>query len=478
MRKRKKDIKERQLQMNFAGQRECDENCCEVLEAVVHRLQHGAVSPVWLSACQRERTLTTGLMEQVASLPNLQAAYRMVKRNKGSGGVDGMDIKGFRKWGKTGIRELQEQLITGTYAPQPVRCVMIPKPQGGERQLGIPTLIDRMVQQAIHQVLNPRYEQIFSANSYGFRRGRGAHDALLKASQYVKEGKSWVIDLDLEKFFDKVNHSRLLWVLSNRIADRRVIQLISRMLSSGMMQDGLLSQRTEGTPQGGPLSPLLSNIVLDELDKELERRGYDYVRYADDVKILVTSAHRAERVMAKITAYIEDKLLLKVNRNKSRVCRSWDLTFLGHRIFADGGLGLGEGSERRFKAKLKAITSRRRGISLGRMIKELKDVTRGWIIYYRSARMKSKMEQIDGWLRRRLRCFRLKQCKRTIGMVRFLIKEGVEKTLAWRLALSGKGWWRLSNSPASNIAMNRDWFNREGYQSLKVYYEQVNRFKL
>lgn len=318
----------------------------------------------------------------------------------------------------------------------------------------------------------------FSQNSFGFRPCRSAHDALIQEGGYAKDGRTWIVDLDLEKFFDKVNHDRLMWLLSTRIGDKRVLNLIQRMLKSGMMEGGIVSQRIEGTPQGGPLSPLLSNIVLDELDKELELRGYQYVRYADDVKIFAKSEWQAGRIMERMSKYIEEKLKLKVNRNKSRVCQSRQLTFLGHRIFFDGTLGLGEGSEARFKLKLKKITSRRRGVNVERMIKELRDVTRGWLIYYRGAKMQKKVEQIDGWLRRRLRCFRLKQCKRAIGVVRFLRKEGVEETLAWRLALSGKGWWRLSNSPASSMAMNKEWFARMGYQSLKVYYEQVKRFKL
>ena len=476
MRKRRKDIQERQLQMNLAG--ECGEDGCEVGRAVVHRLAHGSVSPLWLSACGRERTLTLGVMEQIASLANLQKAFAMVLQNGGSGGVDGMDIKAFRAWGRNNIAQLQEQLLGGTYRPQPVRCISIPKPQGGHRLLGIPTLIDRMVQQALHQILSARYEQVFSANSYGFRPRRGAHDALLRAGEYVKQGRSWVVDLDLEKFFDRVNHHRLMWLLSTRIGDERVLALIHRMLKCGMLEGGVLSQRIEGTPQGGPLSPLLSNIVLDELDKELERRGYCYVRYADDVKLFATSQWQAERIKERIIAFIEGRLKLKVNQSKSRVCRSQELSFLGHRIFSDGTLGLGAGSEERFKAKLKKITCRRRGISIVQMVTELRQVIRGWLIYYRGARMKKKMEQIEGWLRRRLRCFRLKQCKRPIGMVRFLLKEGIEKTQAWKQALSGKGWWRLSNAPASNMAMNKEWFARLGYQSLTVYYEQVKRFKL
>lgn len=476
MRKRKKDVKEQQLQMNFV--RECNDSHCEVKQAVVHRLRHGAVSPEWLSACKEERILTAGIMEQIASLSNLQKAYRNVKKNRGSGGIDGMDMKGLHVWMRSNSNALQADLLHGNYKPTAVRGVQIPKPQGGYRQLGIPTVCDRMVQQAIHQVLSARYEPTFSKYSYGFRPAISAHDALQQSGKYVAKGLNHVVDLDLEKFFDKVNHHRLMWALSQRIGDKRVLQLINKMLVTGILQGGVLSQRIEGTPQGGPLSPLLSNIVLDQLDKELERRGYKFVRYADDVKIFAATKYQAQRIMAKVIVFIEQQLKLKVNKDKSRVCEGYQLTFLGHSVWRDGRLGLGEKSEERFKTKLKKLTSRRRGVSLERVIKEVKDVTRGWLVYYRGAMMKKKMQNVDGWLRRRLRCFRLKQCKRRIGIVRFLRKEGVEETLAWRLALSGKGWWRLSASPASSIAMNKLWFARMGYLSLTDYYEQVHRFKL
>lgn len=463
--------------MNFV--RECNENGhCEVEGTVVHRLRHGAVSPEWLSACEEERTLTAGIMEEIASLSNLQKAYASVRKNGGSGGVDGMDMKGFGKWARSNMLQLQTELLEGRYEAAAVLGVQIPKPQGGYRQLGVPTLRDRLVQQAIHQVLSKRYEVIFSLNSYGFRPGRSAHDALLQSCKYIEQGRNYVVDLDLEKFFDKVNHDRLMWLLSTRIGEGKLLELIHRMLRAGMLQGGLISQRIEGTPQGGPLSPLLSNIVLDELDKELEHRGYSYVRYADDVKIFASSHGQAERIMSKVILFIEERLKLKVNRDKSRICKGHELNFLGHSLLKDGTLGLGKGSEQRFKSKLKAISSRRRGVSIGQVMKELCDVTRGWLVYYRSARMQRKIEQIDGWLRRRLRCFRLKQCKRAIGIVRFLRKEGVEETLAWRLALSGKGWWRLANSPASTISMNNLWFARMGYQSLTDYYNRVKRFKL
>lgn len=463
--------------MNF--DRECNNSShCEVKKTVVHRLGHDAVNPEWLSDCKEERALTAEVMEEIASLPNLQKAYVSVKKNGGSGGVDGMNMKGFRRWARSNMLQLQNEVLEGIYEASAVLGIEIPKPQGGYRQLGIPTLRDRLVQQAMHQVLSKRYERIFSEYSYGFRPGKSAHDALLQSCKYIEQGMNYAVDLDLEKFFDKVNHDRLMWLLRTRIGDGKVLELIHRMVTAGMLQGGLLSQRIEGTPQGGPLSPLLSNIVLDELDKELERRGYSYVRYADDVKIFASSQEQAQRIMAKVILFIEERLKLKVNKDKSRVCKGHELNFLGHSLLKDGTLGLGKGSEQRFKSKLKAISSRRRGVSIVKVIKELRDVTRGWLVYYRKARMQKKIEQIDGWLRRRLRCFRLKQCKRAIGIVRFLRKEGVEESLAWRLALSGKRWWRLANSPASTIAMNNLWFARMGYQSLKDYYNLVKRFKL
>ena len=320
-----------------------------------------------------------------------------------------------------------------------MRGVQIPKPNGsGKRQLGIPTVKDRLIQQALHQVLSVDYERIFSTRSYGFRPNKNAHQALKQAGAYVAQGKSYVIDLDVEKFFDEVNHHRLMWLLSTRIGDKRVLHLIHRYLKAGMLQEGLTGQRIKGTPQGSPLSPLLSNIVLDELDKELEKRGHSYVRYADDVKIFVSSSVRAEEVKASITRYITEKLKLKVNQSKSRICQGYELNFLGHSILKDGSIGLSKQSERRLKDKVREITKRRRGISLEEMLRRLRTIVQGWLNYFRYARMSSKMEAIDGWIRRKLKCFRLRQCKRRIGILRWLRKLGVEETLSWRTALRGK----------------------------------------
>ncbi len=436
--------------------------------------QSGKVNPEWLSACEEERNLTRNLMEQIADPLNLQKAYQRVVQNGGSGGVDGMTVKELQEWSGKNLNQLQQQLLDGKYEPEAVRGVQIPKPQGGYRQLGIPTVKDRLIQQAIGQVLIIRYERIFSTNSYGFRPNKDAHQALKQAGEYVVQGKGYVIDLDLEKFFDEVNHHRLMWLLSTRIGDKRVLQLIHRYLQTGMLQEGLNQQRIKGTPQGSPLSPLLSNIVLDELDKELEQRGHSYVRYADDVKIFVSSKQRAEGVKRSITRYIENKLKLKVNTTKSKTCKGYELNFLGHSILGNGSLGLSKQSEARLKSKLKEVTQRNRGISLEAMLAKLRTIQQGWLQYFRYATMKGKLEAIDGWLRRRLKSFRLKQCKRTIGIVRWLRKLGVEETLSWRAALSGKGWWRISNSPAINIGMNNKWFTVQGYYSLSENYKALH----
>lgn len=437
--------------------------------------QDGKVNPAWLSACKTERSLTMHLMERITDSLNLTKACQKVVSNGGGSGIDDMHTIELKEWLGKNLAILQEQLLAGTYHPQAVKGVEIPKPNGGKRQLGIPTVIDRLVQQSIHQVLNVRYEGIFSENSYGFRPNKNAHQALKQASSYVAGGKTFVIDLDLENFFDEVHHHRLMWLLSSRIGDKRVLRLIHKYLKVGMMQGGLVEQRIKGTPQGSPLSPLLSNIVLDELDKELERRGHYYVRYADDVKIFVGSSKRAEEVKASITHHITQKLKLKINESKSRVCKGYELNFLGHSILSKGQIGMSKESERRLKAKIREVTKRSRGISLEDMLKQLRPKLQGWLNYFRYAKMSSKMEALDGWIRRRLKCFRLKQCKRTIGIVRMLRKLGVEETLSWRTALSGKGWWRISNSPALNIGMNNKWFLLQGYYSLSENYKSLHR---
>lgn len=475
----KKGRKQSKNQMNPARLEECVySDDLFVTELPVWYQKNGKVNPEWLSICKEERNQTTNLLEQITSFGNLQKAYKQVRRNGGSSGVDQMSIKEFGDWFAKHYQELQDEIQQEIYQPQAVKGIKIPKPKGGLRQLGIPTIKDRVVQQAISQVLQPLFDPKFSLNSYGFRPKRNAHQSLHQASQFVKSGKNKVVDLDLAKFFDQVNHQRLMWLLSNRIGDKRLLRLIFKILKTDILTDGLQEQRIKGTPQGSPLSPLLSNIVLDELDQELSRRGLSFVRYADDVQILVSSQKSAERVQESIVNFIENKMKLKVNREKSGIKPCYKVNFLGYSLLHGGKLGLSPSSEQLLKDKLKTITQRRRGVSLEQILKELKVVLQGWLHYFQLAQMKSKLIAIEGWLRRRLKCFRIKQCKRVIGVVRFLTKLGVEKTLCWRTALSGKGWWRLSNSPALNIGMNNRWFLEQGFYSPTQNYKQLFRKSL
>jgi len=289
-----------------------------------------------LSRLERERTLTTNIMERIVGYVNLNRANQQVVRNGGSSGIDGMDIEGFKQWYGKNINELREAILTEQYKVSPVLKVEIPKPTGGKRVLGIPRIKDRLIQQAIHQELNKHYEPYFSESSYGFRPGRNAHQAIEQAAKYIKEGKEWVVDIDLENFFDRINHDRLMQRLSKVVSDRRLLRLINAYLKAGMMEGGLIEQRTSGTPQGSPLSPLLSNIVLDELDKELETRGHSFCRYADDCNIYVGSKKAGERVMSKVVKFIENKLKLKVNRSKSGVRHCSEVKFLGYTIMSGG----------------------------------------------------------------------------------------------------------------------------------------------
>ena len=434
----------------------------------------GEVSPIWLSVCTEERHRTKDLMEAIADPLNLQEACKQVVQNGGSAGIDKMQVKELYEWTGKNIYHLSRQLVEGTYHPKATREVLIPKSGGGTRALGIPTVIDRMVQQAISQKMTVQYDSTFSPHSFGFRPQRSAHQALRQASQDLLNGNKIVVDIDLAKFFDEVNHHRLMWLLSTRIGDKRVLQLINKFLQTGILRSGLVEQRVKGTPQGSPLSPLLSNIVLDELDQELHRRKLSFVRYADDLLIFVKHRPKAQKVQQEITDFLEKRMKLKVNIAKSGIRTRSEVTFLGHSFLSQGRVGVSKKSEATFKAKLKELTRRNRGESLEELMRSLESVMRGWLNYFRYAKMQSKMAQIDGWLRRRLKCFRLKQCKRCIGVVRWLRKLGVEKTLCWRTGLSGKGWWRLSNSPALNIGMNNKWFEEQGYYSLSKNYEKLH----
>jgi len=471
-----RDKEQTRGQMNPAGQEECSNNVDPfALEIPVWYEKSGKVSAGWLSLCKEERNQTTKLLEEIVSTANLFKAYRKVKSNWGSGGIDGQNVKEFGTWLNHNYQTLQADIQQGNYQPQAVKGVEIPKPKGGTRLLGIPTVRDRVVQQAILQVLQKQYDPKFSPNSFGFRPRRSAHQALSKACQIVSQGKTTVIDIDLEKFFDQVNHQRLMWLLSTRIGDKRVLNLISKTLKSGILIGGLIEQRTKGTPQGSPLSPLLSNIVLDELDQELTRRGLGFVRYADDLQIFVRDRRNAEHIKVSLTKFIETRMRLKVNQTKSGVRNCWEVNFLGHSLLKGGKLGLSKQSEERLKDKIRQITRRNRGVNVEQVLKELNTKLQGWLNYFHLAQMQKRLKQIESWIRRKVRCFRLKQCKRVIGIVRFLMKLGVEITLAWRTALSGKSWWRLSNSPALNMALNFKWFSEHGYYSLVDNYQRLHR---
>jgi len=418
--------------------------------------------PQTSAASSPARALTVNLMEEVTAPSNLNRAYTRVVGNEGAAGVDGMTVKELSAWIRSHREDFLTCLLDGTYEPQPVRGVEIPKPGGGVRQLGIPTVVDRLVQQAILQVLETYLDPTFSASSFGFRRGRGAHDALAQASAYVAEGRTIVVDLDLEKFFDRVNHDILMSRLARRIDDKRLLRIVRRFLEAGMLQNGVCVDRHEGTPQGGPLSPLLANLLLDDLDRELERRGHKFCRYADDCNIYVRSQAAGERVLASVTKYLEEHLRLRVNQAKSAAAPVWERKFLGHRLLADGTQTIAPKSLERAQDRVRAITRRNRGVSFEQLVRELNSFLTGWVTYFRYAKAKSVLSHLGSWVRRKLRCVRLKQRKRAKSITDFLHGLGVPWDRCWTTASSGKGWWRMSHTPAAQEGMNNAWFKTQG----------------
>jgi RNA-directed DNA polymerase len=420
-----------------------------------------------LSLLENQRTLTLNLIERIVDYENLNRAYKQVARNDGSAGVDKMETEELRQWMGTNLNTLRNDILTEQYQVSPVLKVETRKPEGGIRTLGIPTVKDRLIQQAIHQQLNRYYDPLFSESSYGFRPGRSAHQAIEQASKYIQEGKEWVVDIDLEKFFDKINHDRLMQRLSKGIGDKRLLRLIKAYLQAGLMDEGLMEQRTAGTPQGGPLSPLLSNIVLDELDKELERRGHNFCRYADDCNIYVKSKKAGERVMSSVVNFIENKLKLKVNRSKSGVRHCSDVKFLGYTVLPEGKIRVADKSIERLKFKIRAITRRNRGVKFETIIKELNLVIIGWTNYFKLANVwLSNFEGLDGWIRRKLRCYRLKQCGRRYTIFKLLRSLGVNERKSWNVVMYSQGWWQMSMKTAVGHAMNLQWFSQLGLQSL------------
>jgi RNA-directed DNA polymerase len=408
------------------------------------------------------------LMEEVCERENCKQALARVKANKGSPGVDSMTVHDLPGYLKQHWPAIREQLLSGTYEPQPVKRVEIPKPDGGVRKLGIPTALDRFIQQAVMQVLQRRWDRTFSDHSYGFRPGRSAHQAVEAAQQYMAAGYRWVVDLDLEKFFDRVNHDKLMAKVAERVSDKRLLKLIRAFLRAGVMEEGLVSPVDEGAPQGGPLSPLLSNIVLDEFDRELERRGLRFARYADDSNIYVRSQRAGKRVMESLTRFITVKLKLKVNQQKSAVARPWERKFLGFSFTAgrEPKRRIAPKAIGRFRERVRELTYRTRGVSIERMAEELARYLRGWIGYFGRCQTPSVLEELESWFRRRLRSVIWKQWKR--GTVRFaeLRKRGVSKDLAVKTAGSAHGPWRLANSQALAFALPNAYFDSLGIPRL------------
>jgi RNA-directed DNA polymerase len=414
------------------------------------------------------------LMEEACMRGNMMRALDQVKRNSGAPGVDGMTVEALPKFLKTHWPSMKQRLLEGTYRPSPVRRAEIEKREGGGvRQLGIPTVLDRLVQQALLQVLQPRVDSTFSKHSYGFRPGRSAHQAIARAQQYIAQGCDWVVDLDLEKFFDRVNHDRLMGKLMKRIEDKRVIKLIRAFLNAGVMEDGLVHATSEGTPQGGPLSPFLSNIVLDELDQELERRGHRFVRYADDCNVYVKSEQAGLRVMKSITSFIQKRLKLKVNAKKSAVAQPSQRKFLGFSFTADSEpkRKIAWNSIQRFKVRIRELTSRVRGKSIRSLMPELRQYLTGWLGYFGYSQIKTTLENLEGWTRRRLRMYLWVQWKTSRNRFKKLHKLGLRRAAALEIAGSSKGPWRLSKTRPLHRSLSNAYFTSLGLPEFQCFQE-------
>jgi RNA-directed DNA polymerase len=411
---------------------------------------------------------TNRLMEEVCERENLKEALRRVRANKGSAGIDRMTVDGIADYLKQHWPAIRDQLLSGTYKPKPVRRVEIPKPDGGVRKLGIPTVLDRFIQQAVMQVLQRQWDRTFSDYSYGFRPGRSAHQAVAKAQQYIAEGRGWCVDLDLEKFFDRVNHDKLMEQIAKRVGDKRLLKLIRAFLNAGVMENGLVSPSVEGTPQGGPLSPLLSNLVLDELDRELERRGHRYVRYADDCNIYVRSERAGQRVMESVTQFITKELKLKVNETKSAVARPQERKFLGFSFTAGPEIKrvIAPKALDRFKQRIREITRRAKGVSMQTTIEELAPYMRGWRSYFGYCETPEVLVSLTRWVRLRLRAAMWRQWKTPRRRREALLELGVRIRLARNTAGSGLGPWYLAKAKALSVGLSNAYFKSLGLPSL------------
>ena len=423
------------------------------------------------------RTKSEGheFMERVVERSNLRLAYQRVIENKGAPGVDDVTTVQFKDWLKAHWPSVKHALLEGRYLPRPVRRVDIPKPSGGVRTLGVPTVIDRFIQQALHQVLQPLFEPTFSDSSFGFRPGRGAHQAVRKSQSYIREGKRWVVDIDLEKFFDRVNHDVLMARVARQISDVRVLKLIRRFLEAGMMNEGLVEPRAQGTPQGGPLSPLLSNILLTDLDRELERRKLSFCRYADDCNIYVRSRMAGERVMGGIRAFLEEVLHLQINAQKSAVARPWVRKFLGYSVtmHRESRLRIAPESVRRLSDRVRELLRMGRGRSLARTIETLNPVLRGWMNYFQLTDAKGLLDKLDSWVRRRLRCLLWRQWKRPQTRERKMRALGLDAERAWASAVNGRGAWWNAGASHMNQALPAAYFTTKGLVSLMGSYQRL-----
>lgn len=431
--------------------------------------------PVWEGTSGTKRPMT---MEEVLRRENLLRAYQRVRSNGGSPGVDGMTVEELgghlvRHW-----EAIREQLLKETYRPAPVRLVEIAKPGGrGVRRLGIPTVLDRLIQQALLEVVQPHFDETFSEESFGFRPGRSAHQAVERAQEHIAAGNRWVVDVDLEQFFDRVNHDVLMARLARRIEDKRILRLIRRYLQAGLMEGGLVSQRVEGTPQGGPLSPLLSNVLLDELDRELERRGHRFVRYADDCNVYVRSKRAGERVMASLERFLSKRLRLTVNHTKSAVDRPWKRKFLGYSVtqHREAKLRVAPESVRRLKEKLRSHLRAGRGRRLDQTIASITPLVRGWVRYFRLVETRASFEAIDKWLRRKLRCILWRQWKRPRTRLRELVKRGLPRDRARISAFNGRGPWWNAGAPHLNAAVPTHWLTQQGLPSFLEEHRRLQR---
>lgn len=416
---------------------------------------------------------TEGLLERIFSVENLNQAYKQVKRNKGVGGIDGMQVDELQPFLRDHKNELLQSLWDGKYRPKPVRRVEIPKENGKTRKLGIPTVVDRLIQQAIAQVLSPIFEKQFSNSSFGFRPNRSAHDALKECQNHITEGYKYVVDMDLEKYFDTVNQSKLIQILSETIKDGRVISLIHKFLKAGVLVDGLFEESPEGVPQGGPLSPLLGNIMLNECDHELEKRGHRFVRYADDMMIFCRSKKAARRTLKHILPFIEEKLFLKVNREKTKVSHVNYVKYLGYSFYiyrGEGRLRIHPRSIQKLKDKVRWVTGRSNGMGIEERRRKLNQVVRGWTNYFKLADAKRLLGDLDEWLRSRIRMVTWKQWKKIRTRFENLKKAGIKEAQAWMWANTRKGYWRTAHSPILMKALSNERFKRVGYLSFSECY--------